>query len=29
MLDAPSGIDEKQLKELSIQLDKKNIPGSV
>ena len=29
MLDAPSSIDEKQLKELSIQLDKKNIPGSV
>ncbi|HTQ66076.1 MAG TPA: aspartate--tRNA ligase [Puia sp.] len=28
MLDAPSSIDEKQLKELFIQLDKKNIPGA-
>jgi len=27
MLDAPATIDDKQLKELSIMLDKKNIPG--
>jgi len=27
MLDAPSSIDEKQLKELSIMIDRKNLPG--